>query len=411
MYFDGCPPELGCTVTLRGGNALILAKVKRVMRYLVYVAYSLRLETHFLMDEFALPREPEPKDQAIPKDADGNSGHDDSSTKTSDGGSGHDDGSTKTSDGVSGHDDSSTKTSDGGSGHGDSSAKTSEGRSGKGGVSSLDESEAKVADGAVDSGSGQGETKAETSDERSIKDRTSLEETGAAEEASEDERVVAFQTALRRTFLSSSPYLKYPLPYLLTREGRGSVVRFALPRTIYYSPRLEPGLPTRPLSEEYLEGLDATPATQRKFSKDVHVLEPHPFVQASLTLHCSTNTVQALLADFRAQGGTLQLARKGLVPGRAVCSWIEGLEQVERKTKNRKNLLSRRSQPAKPAAKQESQGGQESKGFAPAALSHSTGQVGSTLHALTSRPAVLQSQLREVQMRSVFCTTGGSQPA
>ena len=33
----------------------MLAKVKKIMKHLVYVAYNLKLELRFLMDEFALP--------------------------------------------------------------------------------------------------------------------------------------------------------------------------------------------------------------------------------------------------------------------------------------------------------------------------------------------------------------------
>ena len=55
MFIDGCAADLGCTVNLRGGNSFVLAKVKRIFQHMVYVAYSLRLELHFLMDEFSLP--------------------------------------------------------------------------------------------------------------------------------------------------------------------------------------------------------------------------------------------------------------------------------------------------------------------------------------------------------------------
>ena len=55
MYFDGCAVHLGCTIVLRGSNIQELRKVKQIVRFLVYCAYHSRLETSFLMDEFALP--------------------------------------------------------------------------------------------------------------------------------------------------------------------------------------------------------------------------------------------------------------------------------------------------------------------------------------------------------------------
>ena len=55
MYFEGCAPDLGCSLVLRGGNEKTLAKVKTIIRYLIYVSYNLKLEAKFLMDEFAMP--------------------------------------------------------------------------------------------------------------------------------------------------------------------------------------------------------------------------------------------------------------------------------------------------------------------------------------------------------------------
>ncbi len=64
MFFEGCAPDLGCSLVLQGAEKEILSKVKKIMKYLIYVAYHLKLECKFLMDEFALP----PKlDELIPK--------------------------------------------------------------------------------------------------------------------------------------------------------------------------------------------------------------------------------------------------------------------------------------------------------------------------------------------------------
>ncbi|MCJ1306458.1 1-phosphatidylinositol-3-phosphate 5-kinase [Agyrium rufum] len=54
MYLSGCPKELGCTIVLRGGDPLTLAKVKRITEFMVYIVYNLKLETSLMRDEFAL---------------------------------------------------------------------------------------------------------------------------------------------------------------------------------------------------------------------------------------------------------------------------------------------------------------------------------------------------------------------
>ncbi|XP_074643443.1 1-phosphatidylinositol 3-phosphate 5-kinase-like isoform X3 [Tubulanus polymorphus] len=55
MFFDGCANHLGCTVTLRGGSQSELSKVKKILHFMVYVAYHSKLETSFIMDEHGMP--------------------------------------------------------------------------------------------------------------------------------------------------------------------------------------------------------------------------------------------------------------------------------------------------------------------------------------------------------------------
>jgi 1-phosphatidylinositol-3-phosphate 5-kinase len=54
MHLSGCPPQLGCTITLRGAEGNILTKIKRITEFMVYVVYNLKLETCLMRDEFAL---------------------------------------------------------------------------------------------------------------------------------------------------------------------------------------------------------------------------------------------------------------------------------------------------------------------------------------------------------------------
>lgn len=53
MYISGCPKELGCTIVLRGGDKAVLAKVKSITEFMIYVVYNLKLETCLMRDEFA----------------------------------------------------------------------------------------------------------------------------------------------------------------------------------------------------------------------------------------------------------------------------------------------------------------------------------------------------------------------
>uniref|UniRef100_A0A8C8SYA9 1-phosphatidylinositol 3-phosphate 5-kinase n=1 Tax=Pelusios castaneus TaxID=367368 RepID=A0A8C8SYA9_9SAUR len=55
MFFDGCPPQLGCTIKLRGAAEYELTRVKEILIFMVCVAYHSQLEISFLMDEFAMP--------------------------------------------------------------------------------------------------------------------------------------------------------------------------------------------------------------------------------------------------------------------------------------------------------------------------------------------------------------------
>ena len=58
-YFQGCPPELGCTLVLRGAHRETLGEVKRIIGFSVVLAYHLRLEVAYYTDRFAqLPKAP-----------------------------------------------------------------------------------------------------------------------------------------------------------------------------------------------------------------------------------------------------------------------------------------------------------------------------------------------------------------
>ena len=53
MFLSGCAKELGCTLVLRGDSDSVLAKMKRITEFMIYVVYNLKLETCLMRDEFA----------------------------------------------------------------------------------------------------------------------------------------------------------------------------------------------------------------------------------------------------------------------------------------------------------------------------------------------------------------------
>ncbi|XP_055998370.1 1-phosphatidylinositol 3-phosphate 5-kinase-like isoform X3 [Ostrea edulis] len=55
LCLDGCATHLGCTVILRGGTVSELKRLKKIMKWMVFVSYHSKLEISFCMDEFALP--------------------------------------------------------------------------------------------------------------------------------------------------------------------------------------------------------------------------------------------------------------------------------------------------------------------------------------------------------------------
>jgi 1-phosphatidylinositol-3-phosphate 5-kinase len=246
MFFDGCPPELGCTVSLRGGNRLVLAKVKKIIQFVTYVAHSQKLEVAFLMDEFALPIEPSHFYASV--------------------------------------------------------------------VST-------------------------TTDNESVKEKRNDDESAtngdtASHEETLDEATI-FQQALDRTVLSSSPYVKYPLPYLLTLEGSKCAVRSRLPKEIYWSARLTNQKHANHLTEKELEEFEL-PNLKRNANKGVHILEAHPLVLSSVVINSHSQFIQGIVADFRSQGGRIQLKRRNTESdGRRKSKWLMlDLDDVEEEKKS-----------------------------------------------------------------------------
>jgi 1-phosphatidylinositol-3-phosphate 5-kinase len=58
IFISGCSENLGCTIALRGASTSVLAKMKKITEFMVYVVYNLKLETCLMRDEYTrLPPE------------------------------------------------------------------------------------------------------------------------------------------------------------------------------------------------------------------------------------------------------------------------------------------------------------------------------------------------------------------
>ena len=235
----------------------MLAKVKRIFQHMVYVAYSLRLEQQFLMDEFALP----PDTNHLIEEW-------------------------------------------------ETAAKNFE-------------MKMKANEGEVNKKEDNGE---DCSEQKNLTEATQQDPSDGSE---------LFLTALKCTILASSPFLDYPLPYLLTEAGRTMALRSTLPRDIYWSARLDPDPHSRHLTEKGMEEFDFSNPHQRRLSKLVCMLEPHPLLSASLTMDRNDILFQALVTDFRAQGGQIQLTKNGMGVSRGRCKWLKDIG--EKKVGNSKD--------------------------------------------------------------------------
>ncbi|XP_066922727.1 1-phosphatidylinositol 3-phosphate 5-kinase-like isoform X3 [Clytia hemisphaerica] len=228
MFIDGCAPDLGCSLVLRGGNEKTLVKVKKIVKYLIYVAYQLKLEAKFLADEFALP----PSIDSIP-----NPGEKEEFNRTP----------LESSD-IPGNEDPTQTNQDW---------------------------------------------------------KVTLEPTKESPPVSDNIEATKFQKVLKEIVLSSSPFCEYPLPYLLTKEGKLCASRHFIAEKIYWSRYLD-GTVNNPLQlpEDDCEWVENSTVNEKVIAND-----PHPFTNPSLLLDCiqAGTSMETILNDFRARGGCIDL--------------------------------------------------------------------------------------------------------
>ncbi|RKO96052.1 hypothetical protein CAUPRSCDRAFT_12247, partial [Caulochytrium protostelioides] len=58
LYFDGCDPQMGCTIVLRGNEPPLLRNLKEILNLMVLVVNNMRLESAMLRDQHCVTRRP-----------------------------------------------------------------------------------------------------------------------------------------------------------------------------------------------------------------------------------------------------------------------------------------------------------------------------------------------------------------
>ncbi|GFY59527.1 1-phosphatidylinositol 3-phosphate 5-kinase [Trichonephila inaurata madagascariensis] len=277
MFFEGCPENLGCTILLRGGSANELKKVKQVVQFMIYGAYNWNLERSFLMDEFAyLPSqvtepmecEDSQEDEGITTEQlciDSSVSHDISSE--------------------------SNKVGDPGA----NLPKKSKSR--------VDELGRKLETESISDFSDPLHSYLQLENDVFLSDTCDfkVDDLPAAN---------TFSKLLDDIILCSSLNVKPSLPFLETEAGKKCELRKFFPSEIYWSrhfdkeneaPVLHPIETQTDLDDENvsLKGLIN--------SKNVEILPSHPLTNFRITdILNSSQEMQALLADFRARGGTIK---------------------------------------------------------------------------------------------------------
>lgn len=277
-FFEGCNPARGATIVLRGASRKELAKVRDVLRFMVLIVYNSKLEKSFIMDEFGTPFL-----QETCNDQDADDSRQNSKVEFSIVGKiASDEKNTNITEHYSDNEDClALKDS-----HGSST-----------------DANAVCSEGNVDENI-EATTNSESIFNPENNTASSCGETG--ESPATGVTSESFQHILDTILLSSSPLMKYPLPYLLTSEGKQCELRKFMSGDIYWSP-LFFGESSADRSSSEGE-VDSTEGTNH--DKNVVITQTHPFVRTVFEEDARDVKVLELLASFRAEGGRVNLRKE-----------------------------------------------------------------------------------------------------
>ncbi|XP_033727626.1 1-phosphatidylinositol 3-phosphate 5-kinase-like [Pecten maximus] len=386
LCFDGCATHLGCTISLRGGSSSELKRIKKIMRQIIYAAYTSQLEISLCMDEFAMPPGHLDNSTGVIDSTDSPGGVDNSDaiqewveSTVEEGGANENVGSNNQEMGVANLggvdcDEGSGMTCDDdnkcdrypqriaientaddleacsenqidndmshtleseenlflekdlkslvqegkitftlGEINSDSEKEKNDNNEQEKNVENLDKKMELLSSDVVGRKTSSSEIITDQSDPlhnfEKNQDDTIFQSSITLQEKSQ-KRYQKFRKLLNEVLLSTSPFVKYDVPFLESESGSDCCSRkyFAHIDELYWSSRFDPTRYDVRRSQKYHEG-EQPPKPLMSWS-DVEVMEAHPFILSELT-SMSRNKTESMLADFRARGGRIVLKSTG----------------------------------------------------------------------------------------------------
>uniref|UniRef100_A0A8C7QUR6 1-phosphatidylinositol 3-phosphate 5-kinase n=1 Tax=Oncorhynchus mykiss TaxID=8022 RepID=A0A8C7QUR6_ONCMY len=310
MFFEGCPPQLGCTIKLRGASEYELARVKEIIILMVCVAYHSQLEISFLMDEFAMP--PSLAKTSFPCLLESTTIVEEESQEN--------------------ETDQSTLFQGGETVLGDEENSVSESSSPKdvevvkvAKNQLLSSSSSLVQGEETEGGSGSGVLGRRESQEESSASETAprlfrdplQDDTGlfvTEQVASTDDHLrtltAGFKQELKDIILCVSPFITFREPFLLSPAGLRCPSRDYFPQQVYLSPLLNKDFKELDGRRKRQLLKDSTPSgggVANGGPRPIQVLPSHRLTSARIAEHLgSSQDLAKMLADYRAQGGRLR---------------------------------------------------------------------------------------------------------
>uniref|UniRef100_A0A8C7GB96 1-phosphatidylinositol 3-phosphate 5-kinase n=1 Tax=Oncorhynchus kisutch TaxID=8019 RepID=A0A8C7GB96_ONCKI len=272
MFFEGCSPQLGCTIKLRGASEYELARVKEIIILMVCVAYHSQLEISFLMDEFAMP--PSLAKTSFPCLLESSTVEEEESQEN--------------------ETDQSTLFQGGETVLGDEEENSvSESSSPKDEESSASETAPRLFRDPLQDDTGLFVTEQVASTDDHLRTLTA-----------------GFKQELKDIILCVSPFITFREPFLLSPAGLRCPSRDYFPQQVYLSPLLNKDFKELDGRRKRQLLKDSTPSGGGMANggpRPIQVLPSHRLTSARIAEHLgSSQDLAKMLADYRAQGGRLR---------------------------------------------------------------------------------------------------------
>ncbi|XP_052764126.1 1-phosphatidylinositol 3-phosphate 5-kinase-like isoform X2 [Mya arenaria] len=134
------------------------------------------------------------------------------------------------------------------------------------------------------------------------KDESIFESSMAFQEQQVTRRAI-FKKSLDNTVLSTSPYIKYSLPFLETESGAKCELRKYFPEELYWSSTLCDKSPPK----AYTKKSDTSNTKVPCEMAHIEIQEAHEFIRQPLRESANNISIQTLMAKFRAYGGRINI--------------------------------------------------------------------------------------------------------